>query len=185
MMTALHHPNWSPDQCRAGGPRPVPRLETERLVLDALTLADWPAYVAFMMSDRSDMMGGPYSVFDGWGWFCADMGGWAITGSGGLAVRHEGDLVGVVSLNDFPAFPELEIGWMLFDGAQGQGFATEAARALKDWTQTVVQPASLVSYIDPNNSGSIGVAERLGATHDPQAETPDPSDRAYRHWGQS
>ncbi len=39
----------------------------------------------------------------------------------------------------------------------------------------------LVSYIDPRNSRSIRLAERLGAKLDPKAAKVDPDDLVYRH----
>lgn len=171
---------WAP---RAGGPRPCPRLSTARLDLGPLTLADWPAYRALLASDRASMMGGPHDDWACWGWFNTDLAGWTVTGTGAIALREKGTLRGFLTLNDFPMFPELEIGWMLVEGAEGQGFATEAAEVFRAWVRDDIAPASLVSYIDAQNKGSIGVATRLGAVYDPAAAVPSAGDLAYRHWG--
>jgi RimJ/RimL family protein N-acetyltransferase len=83
--------------------------------------------------------------------------------------------------------PEPEMGWALYDGFEGQGYATEAATAARDWAKGRL--ASLVSYTHGSNARSVAVAERLGAVHDPDAPTPtdiDPATfRVYRHWGAS
>jgi RimJ/RimL family protein N-acetyltransferase len=63
---------------------------------------------------------------------------------------------------------EPELGWHLIPEARGNGFATEAARAARDWGQTLLP--GFVSYVHPDNAASNRVAERLGATRDPHAE---------------
>ena len=168
---------------RFGPPRDCPTLATERLTLGPLTRDDWPDYFAFMASDRSCYMGGPLNVPTAWGWFCSDVAGWSLGGAGALAVRHKGKTVGQVSINDNPHFPEPELGWMLYDGWEGRGYATEAARAALGWLMDNARPASLVSYVDPDNAASIALAERLGATRDDDAATPDEGTLTFRHWG--
>jgi RimJ/RimL family protein N-acetyltransferase len=79
-----------------------------------------------------------------------------------------------------PRFPERELGWILFDGAEGRGIATEAASALRDWAAARGW-TGLVSYIDPANHRSIALAQRLGARLDPHAVPQDPGDLVYRH----
>jgi RimJ/RimL family protein N-acetyltransferase len=62
---------------------------------------------------------------------------------------------------------------MIFDPAnEGAGYATEAAKALKDWALGPRQLPTIVSYIDPANAPSIRLAERLGAIRDDSAPTP-------------
>ena len=57
-----------------------------------------------------------------------------------------------------------ELGWALAHDQWGNGFATEAAHAVRDWVRAERGVTSLVSVIAPENVGSAGVAERLGAT---------------------
>ena len=92
-----------------------------------------------------------------------------------------GTLAGQVAVIHPPHFPETEIGWILFDGHEGQGIAFEAAKLALDYTWSTIQPASLVSYIDHRNTRSIALAERLGATRDDAAEKYDDVDVVYRH----
>ena len=79
--------------------------------------------------------------------------------------------------------PETEIGWVLFDGHEGKGFATEAARATLVFARDTLGWTEIVSYIAPENQASVRVAERLGATLDTAAPQPKPGDNAlvYRH----
>ena len=74
-----------------------------------------------------------------------------------------------------------ELGWLLYDGYEGQGYATEAAAALRDWAFGTLGLETLVSYCDPDNAASIAVAERLGAVRDPLAARQDPEDMVLRY----
>lgn len=162
---------------------PIPTLATPRLVLRPPVLADFPAYAALWASPRSRFMGGPHATFGAWGLFCHDLACWELFGHGALMVdrRDSGACIGQLGINHGPLFPEKEMGWLLYPGHEGHGFATEAARAMRDWAFGPGGLATLVSYIDPENHASIGVAERLGAVRDPLALRPDPEDLVYRH----
>jgi RimJ/RimL family protein N-acetyltransferase len=58
---------------------------------------------------------------------------------------------------------EREIGWALVRAHWGRGYATEAARAVRDWARAERGYDRLISLIDPANVASQRVAERLGA----------------------
>ena len=68
-------------------------------------------------------------------------------------------------------------------GREGQGYATEAASALRAYVYDNEILKTLVSYIDPRNDRSIALAERMGAALDPNAKEPDPGCLVYRHPG--
>jgi len=161
----------------------IPTLKTERLILRAPVMADFPAYGALLASARSVHMGGPFDTRTAWGWFCHDVAVWRLFGHGALMadLAATGECVGQVGINHGPLFPEKELGWMVYEGHEGQGYATEAARALRDWAFATLGLATLVSYIDPGNRRSAAVAERLGAVLDPAAQRQDPDDLVYRH----
>jgi RimJ/RimL family protein N-acetyltransferase len=153
-------------------------------------MADYTAYAEFMASGRSAYMGGPFDDFSAWGLFCHDVGQWALFGYGGLMidVTATGQTVGNVGINQGPLFPEPELGWLLYAGQTGQGFATEAAAALRDWARARGNLRGLVSYMDAENAASARVAQRLGAVLDPNAlrQKGDEADLVYRHpWGQA
>jgi len=164
-----------------------PVLDTPRLRLRAMTPADWPAYAALMASPRARFMGGPFDTRKAWGVFCHDAAGWTLFGMGALMAdrRDTGATVGQVGISNGPLFPEPEIGWFLYGGHEGQGYATEAARALRDWAFDVAGLTTLVSYMDKDNHASAGVARRLGAVPDPEAaRQPGPEsedDVVFRH----
>lgn len=161
----------------------IPTLRTERLTLRPPVFADFPAYERLMASQRSVYMGGPFDTRAAWGMFCHDVAVWQLFGHGGLMidVTAKGGCVGQIGINHGPLFPEKELGWMIYEGHEGQGYATEAARALRDWAFGTLGLDTLVSYVDPGNAASIAVARRLGAVLDPDAAKQDPEDLVFRH----
>jgi len=56
-----------------------------------------------------------------------------------------------------------ELGWALARAEWGNGYATEAARAVRDWVRSERGVGRLVSLIATGNARSRRVAERLGA----------------------
>jgi RimJ/RimL family protein N-acetyltransferase len=58
---------------------------------------------------------------------------------------------------------QTELGWALTRSYWGHGYATEAARAVRDWAYTERGVARLISLIAPDNVRSARVAEKLGA----------------------
>ncbi|WP_332701404.1 GNAT family N-acetyltransferase [Devosia sp.] len=149
----------------------IPTLTTPRLILRPPVFADFPAMEELLTSERAKYMGGPYSSFAAWGLFCHDVACWQLFDHGALMVdlRLTGECVGQVGINHGPLFPEKELGWLLFGGHEGQGYAGEAAGALRDWAFGERGLPTLVSYVDPNNVRSIALAERLGAVVDKHA----------------
>jgi len=153
----------------------APTIETERLVLRGHTAADFDALVAIYRTERSRFMGGPMERNEVWTAFADSVGQWALLGCGTWAVdrRSDGRCVGEVGLNKPVRFPEPEVGWLLYDGFEGEGYATEAARAVLAFAVADCDLVSLVSYIDRDNHASVAVVTRLGAVHDSSAATPD------------
>jgi RimJ/RimL family protein N-acetyltransferase len=118
-----------------------------------------------------------------WGLFCHDVACWQLFGHGGLMIdlQTTGACVGQVGISHGPLFLEKELGWIVYEGQEGQGYATEAAMALRDWAVSTLRLDGLVSYIHPENHRSAAVARRLGAKLDPAAVKQDPGDLVYRH----
>ena len=159
----------------------IPTLTTERLVLRAMTPRDWPDYCAMMGSTRAAFMGGPFDVPAAWGMFCHDMAGWVLFGVGALMLEQDAATIGQVGISHGSLFPEPELGWYLYAGYEGFGYATEAAHALRTWSYQTQKVTNLVSYTDANNRASHAVAERLGAVRDPKAIVQGAGDIVYRH----
>jgi ribosomal-protein-alanine N-acetyltransferase len=60
--------------------------------------------------------------------------------------------------------PEVEVAYTLARGYWGQGLATEAARAILQYGFEKLNLARLICLIDPQNTASQRVAEKIGMT---------------------
>ena len=108
-----------------------------------------------------------------------------LRGFGSFAVTRRNDdaASGRVGAYYPEGWPERELGWTLWrSDAEGRGYAYEAAQAARDWVFGNLGWSTAVSYINPANTRSIALAERLGAMRDPDAATPrDEPALVYRH----
>ena len=162
-----------------------PRIETERLILRPPVAADLEAYSTFIMSERAQYVGRETTRFSAWKCFSAEAGHWFLNGYGPWAVTLKGTdaSIGHVGVWHPEGFPEREIGWLIWGGAEGRNIAYEAAIAAREYDYRVHGTRTLVSYIDKDNARSIRLAERLGARHDVDAEPLDAEGLVYRHPG--
>ena len=76
--------------------------------------------------------------------------------------RREGRLVGGIGLYARVGKGRLEIGYWLRRSAAGAGLATESARALTEAGFAVTDIEALEIHIDPENSASRRIPEKLG-----------------------
>ena len=165
----------------------TPVLETERLTLRAPRMDYYPAFEAFLASDRSGYVGGPMGRHEAWRPFGHLAGMWALKGCGTFVFTRIGDDRAVGSTGPWVPedWPEGELGWTIWDtGAEEEGYACEAATAARDFAFLDLNWETAVSYIDPDNARSIALAERLGAWRDDAATKPDqdePPALVYRH----
>ncbi|SFC50925.1 GNAT family N-acetyltransferase [Tropicimonas isoalkanivorans] len=166
---------------RKEGAQP-PTLRTLRLVLRPYRAEDFESYATFLASPRASGLHGPYSRADAWSRFTNEVAHWPLYGYGGLMIEVGGEPAGFVAVTRPPHFPEPELGWSLFDGYEGRGFATEAAMTLREHIVTHCGIKGLVSYFTRENLASISIAERLGCRLDEQAARPQGVDcLVYRH----
>jgi ribosomal-protein-alanine N-acetyltransferase len=78
-------------------------------------------------------------------------------------------VVGYCGLFSFPNIDEqaeIEIGYRLARSAWGQGYATEAGRAVRDYAFDTLRIKRLIAMIDPSNGASIRVAEKIGMKYE-------------------
>ena len=141
-------------------------LETERLLLPPLDgrhtaalaaiYAD-PEVARYIGGDRLDAAGTAAQV-------ARFEEVWREYGFGQSAVleRATGALIGRAGLHPWPAWDEVELGYVLARAAQGRGYATEAARAWLDTAFDVLGLDRLTAVIHPDNGPSRALAERLG-----------------------
>ena len=144
-------------------------LQTARLELRELTDDDLD-FVAGMVSHPEVMRHYPklYSREEARGWIDRARKRYLIDGVGlWLALdriaRHPVGMIGLLR-QDVETWPELEIGYLLHRPFWGQGFATEAATALRDYAFAHTRAPWLISLIRPDNLPSQSVARRVGMT---------------------
>lgn len=78
--------------------------------------------------------------------------------------RADGIFLGWVLLLPTAVADEVEIGWRLVRTAWGQGIASEAAAPVLAHGLSIAGNRTIVADIDPENVGSLRVAEKLGMT---------------------
>lgn len=146
----------------------VPQIETARLTLRAPRAEDFPLYAEILCSDRGRYMGGPFTRDEAWSDFTRIVAAWLLRGHGAwtVEVTETGRIAGFVLLGFEPGDLEPELGVIFRASGEGQGFATEAAIAARDFAFGTLGWQTLVSYIAPANARSIAVATRLGAVAD-------------------
>jgi [ribosomal protein S5]-alanine N-acetyltransferase len=69
---------------------------------------------------------------------------------------------GLFFFPDIDGQSEVEIGYRLARSMWGQGYATEAAKAVNDFAFGTLGIKRLIALIDPSNVASIRVAEKIG-----------------------
>jgi len=77
---------------------------------------------------------------------------------------HEGDFVGDCGLTwqAVNGVKKLEVGYHVAPRWQGQGMASEAAAACRDFARAHVETPELIAIIHPDNRASERVAEKIG-----------------------
>lgn len=151
-------------------PTLTPILTTDRLTLRGHRPDDLDALTA-MWADPAvyGMIGGkPRAREDVWIRMLRSVGCWTVFGYGAWVVcdRTTGQVLGDMGLLESrrAIMPELtvpEAGWTLVPAAQGKGYAGEAMRAVLDWADGRGLTRTCC-IIDPENSASIRLAEKLG-----------------------
>jgi RimJ/RimL family protein N-acetyltransferase len=139
-------------------------IETERLLLRSLALADLDQFVGLQQNPEVTRfvrrLEGPAAEER----LRAVEREWLERGHGMFAVldRVDGRFLGRAGLKYWSQFDETEVGWVLRRDAWGHGYATEAARACLDWGFASLPVPYFTAMIHPGNERSIRVARRLG-----------------------
>lgn len=139
-------------------------LETARLRLRPLTLADVDLWVALHADERVNRYTGSYTRQAALDRLAGIEMQWSTRGHGLFAVelKESGEFLGRGGLFYWQPFDEVEAGWTLRPEAWGHGYATEAARAFLDWGFETLDVPYVIAMIRPGNTPSVKVAERLG-----------------------
>jgi RimJ/RimL family protein N-acetyltransferase len=150
----------------------APVLETERLRLRPWRKDDFRPYHTLLQHPEVHRHFGPepMGAEECWRRLLAAVGGWQFNGFGTWAAerKDDGKLVGSVGIftawRDLePAFgEEPEMGWIFAAETHGKGMASEACRAVIDWTEANLPPTPIWAIIAPANVPSLKLAAKLG-----------------------
>jgi len=141
-------------------------LQTEHLLMRPPEVADLDALVAFHDDPLVRKVFGAATRDEVAEWIAIARRGWEQRGHGRVVLldRDEGGFLGRSGLRHWPEFDEVEVGWSLAAAGRGRGLATEAGRFWLDWGLRELDEPYFTANIDPDNTASIAVAERLGMT---------------------
>jgi len=154
----------------------APLLATPRLRLRPHRADDLDA-AAMLWADPAVtrfIQGRPQTREEVWARLLRYAGHWAWLGYGYWVVERDGQYVGEVGLADFrramePPLSVPELGWALSPAVHGQGYATEALRAVLAWADAALPHEETACIVAPDNFASLRVAEKLG--YRPSART--------------
>lgn len=148
-------------------------LETERLLLRYPHILDAEALYG-VFGDPEVMRfsdGGVQSREWTEGWIRSQLEHYVEWGFGKYAVLEQScrEVIGYCGLAFHPDLggqPEVDLGYRLARPFWGQGYATEAARAVIAYAFDTLALRRLVARIDPQNLASLRVAEKLGMRYE-------------------
>ena len=162
------------------------QLHTARLTLRQWRRDDFEPLAAFLAdghANRHRGLGRALTRAEAWSFLCEKNGEWSLRGTGEFALERSdnGQLIGWAGLWHPIQLDEPELAWSLFPAAQGQGFATEAAKRVQVWAADDLGLPPLFSFVHPDNTASRKLAERLGATLESETEFRGQPRLIYRH----
>lgn len=163
----------------------APTLVTNNLTIRGPQKSDLAALTEWITnSERMEIMGGNGTTSNAWGTMISGIGHWHWHGYGFFilednATRQPIGRVGILNHIDWPA-PELA--WHMFDGFEGKSLCFEAAVAVRAWAGSIGLP-TLISMISPDNTRSLALAARLGASEKSRMTFKDQETIIMRHLG--
>ncbi|MEM9500032.1 MAG: GNAT family N-acetyltransferase [Pseudomonadota bacterium] len=173
-MTSFHEtPSSGPTAALAAQIQAlVPVLETERLILRAPKMEDFNAIADMLLGPRGKYYGDCKTRDEVWGEFIQLTATWYLSGFGAWTAvdKATGETRGFFHIGAEPGDQEPELGYVVAQDVEGQGFAYEACAAVRDVALRDFALGSLVSYVDAANTRSVALARRLGGTRDAKAE---------------
>jgi ribosomal-protein-alanine N-acetyltransferase len=147
----------------------MPILQTQRLSLREFELENLDA-LATILCDRETMRyyPAPFDRADVKDWIERNRARYTKDGFGlwAMILKSTGELIGDCGLvrQSVDGLDEIEIGYHVRRDLWGQGFATEAAQACREYGFANLGVDRLISLIRPENLASCRVAEKNGMT---------------------
>ncbi|MEL6584534.1 MAG: GNAT family protein [Pseudomonadota bacterium] len=154
----------------------MPTIRTDRLILRAPEVQDLAPYTAYRMSERVALASGTMTEFEANRSFMELVGHWTARGFGRWVIALDDASAGIGHTGFLQMTPDTvpEHTWTLWSAEyEGQGYATEAARAALDYARAHLGLSQVQANVYPANTASLRVAERLGARLRPDLEAPD------------
>lgn len=168
---------------------PGPVLETARLILRPTATEDLDGWAELMGdAEAARFIGGLQPRSSAWRGMASMAGSWTLKGFGMFSVieKSSGDWLGRIGPWQPEGWPGTEVGWGLKREAWGKGYAVEAAIATIDWVFDDLGWDKVIHCIDPENTPSQKVAERLGSRNGGRGQLPEPfADHIVDLWGQT
>lgn len=144
-------------------------LETERLYMRELRASDYAA-LCKILQDNEVMYAyeGAFSDAEAQAWLDKQLGNYKELGFGLWAVilKQTEEMIGQcgLTLQPYQEKQVLEVGYLFQKAFWGNGFATEAAKACKNYAFTTLNANEVFSIIRDTNIASQNVAKRNGMT---------------------
>jgi len=147
-------------------------LETERLILREFAVTD-AEFILKLLNEPSFIQNigdrGVRSVADAEGYLeRGPIASYAKNRFGLLAVvwKETGERMGMCGLIKRKALEDVDIGYAFLPQFWSRGFAVEAAQRVVEFAQETLGLTRIVAIVDPKNSGSIRVLERIGFAYE-------------------
>jgi len=144
------------------------QLETERLILRPMLVTDIDALYLIFTDPRvmAAFNHDPFTLEQMRGWLKRNLDHQNTYGYGLFSVilKRTGELIGDCGLEQMEEMDAAELGYDFRSAFWNQGYATEAAMAVRDYAFGVVRLPQLISLIRVGNLASKRVAEKVGMT---------------------
>ncbi|MEM8663918.1 MAG: GNAT family N-acetyltransferase, partial [Pseudomonadota bacterium] len=156
-------------------------IATERLLLERWKVTHFEPFAAMMAdAETTRFTTGVLDRATSWRSFVAGAGSWQLRGYGTYAVLAGGEFAGFCGLFFPHEWPDVELAYSLAPKFRGQGFAREACEAVR-FVAAEQGLRRLTSYIHPDNTRSIRVAEALGAKREGMISLGEENFVAFAH----
>ena len=142
----------------------TPVLRTSRLTLRAIRAEDHADLLA--LARDPDVMrymheGPTPTPADVWNCMAGALGQWALRGYGMMVVEDREGFAGRLGFfHPYGATDPLLV-YAIASRAWGKGYASEGAQAALDWIMATHRPRRIGSNIDPRNTASARIAQKL------------------------